>query len=120
MKSAPASSIKDSPHVQGNASARKDSVQRNASARKDSLRSSKQIARVRFTGQPCFLVKSFKNSKLVLDFCSKCTDICVRVLRGLKSPEGGGMQINTKHGTNFIWTCNNCWEDDQCSALDLI
>ncbi len=100
---------------------RRDSVhvKRTFSTRKDSLRSSKQCAKVRFTGKPCYLVKSFRNDKLVLTFCSKCTDNYLGVLKGLKTDKGGGMQLNTNHGTNFVWTCSNCREDDQCSALEI-
>ncbi len=102
---------------------RKDSVHvnRQANVRKDSLRSSKQRCKVKFIGKPCNFVRSCdtRNNKLVLDICSKCTDNCIGVLRGLKSNKGGGMRLSTSHGTNFVWTCYRCREEDKCSALDI-
>ena len=40
-------------------------------------------------------------------------------LKKTKSDRGGGMQLNTKHGTNLIWMCDNCEEEDRCLALDI-
>ncbi len=114
-KSTPAGVFKDTSQQ------KKDPVpmKRQSTSRKDSLRSSHQRTKVRFTGKPCYLVKSFDDNNLVLSFCSKCCDNSMGVLRGLKTDKGGGMQLNTKHGTNFVWMCDNCEEEDRCSALDI-
>ena len=100
---------------------KKDSVTVNkqSSNRKDSLRSSKQRTKVKSIGKPCYLLRSCDNNKLVLDFCSKCSDNWLEVLQGLKRDKGGGMRLNTGAETNFVWMCYHCWEADSCSALDI-